>query len=50
MWRDQPAAATPVDNPCFSPLRPHRQSPLQEPSEGVVPVIHTLYDYDKGFS
>jgi hypothetical protein len=50
MWSVQPPGATPVDNPWFSPPRPHRQSPLRKPSRGAVPVIHTLYDYDKGIS
>ena len=31
-------------------LAAHSAIPLQEPERGVIPVLHTLYDYDKGIS
>jgi len=50
MWSVQPARPSPVDNRDFSPVRPHSSSPLHKRLRGVFPVIHTLYDYDKGIS
>jgi hypothetical protein len=50
MWTNQPAAARPVEKLCFSPESAHSANPLHKPLRGVIPVVHTLYDYDKGIS
>ena len=50
MWMNQPAAESPVEKCHFSPFRSHSANPLHKPVPGVIPVVHTLYDYDKGIS
>jgi hypothetical protein len=39
----------PVHTLSFSPLRIPRENRLGSRLQGVVPVLHTPYDYDKGF-
>jgi hypothetical protein len=48
LWTQREAGAGAVENTVSSPVAPHRANPLQEREEGVIPVLHTLYDYDKG--
>jgi hypothetical protein len=50
LWTHPDSALNPVDNPVFSPFAAHSAIPLQQPEPGVIPVLHTLYDYDKGIS
>jgi hypothetical protein len=45
-----PLRSKPVEKATFSPDRAHRVIPLPEPLRGIIPVIHTLYDYNKGIS
>jgi hypothetical protein len=33
----------------FSPVPVHRRSGLPVPLQAVIPVVHTLYDYDERF-
>jgi len=40
----------PVDKTDSSPGRTHSATPLLERERGVIPVLHTPYDYDKGIS
>jgi hypothetical protein len=47
---DQPTPTSPVEKCYFSPVRSHSANPLHKSLRGVIPVIHTLYDYDKGIS
>ena len=48
LWTLQRSAATPVDKAVSSPDGAHSATALVEPKRGVIPVLHTLYDYDKG--
>jgi len=48
VWMDSLVAERPVDNASFSPARPHSETVGRKPLRGVIPFIHTLYDYDKG--
>jgi hypothetical protein len=50
LWTEQPAAVPPVDKCFSSPVGAHSPMPLQERKRGVIPELHTLYDYDKGIS
>ena len=50
LWTLLASGATPVDRSLSSPLCAHSGTPLLEPEQGVVPVLHTPYDYDKGIS
>ena len=50
LWTQLGGVRGPVDNPVSSPLAAHSAIPLQKPERGVIPVLHTLYDYDKGIS
>jgi hypothetical protein len=50
MWMARPAATGPVDKAFLSPLLANSKSRLNQRLHGVVPVIHTPYDYDKGIS
>ena len=50
MWTDQARDAAPVDKAALSPVRPHRAIRLSMRLAGVIPVVHTPYDYDKGIS
>ena len=43
-------ASAPVDKAASSPGCTHSETPLQEREAGVIPVLHTPYDYDKGIS
>jgi len=42
--------AAPVEEASFSPDRAHTTTWLAERFPGVIPVIHTPYDYYKGNS
>jgi hypothetical protein len=33
----------------LSPLVVHRQNRRVEPNQAVIPVVHTLYDYNERF-
>ena len=50
LWTHREADTRAVENPVSSPVGPHSANPLLEREEGVIPVLHTLYDYDKGIS
>jgi hypothetical protein len=50
MWSDEARAAAPVDKADLSPDRPHKRTSLPKPLPGIIPVVHTPYDYDKGIS
>jgi len=50
MWRVWTRAAAAVDKAVLSPARAHRLIRLSKRLPGVIPVIHTPYDYDKGIS
>ncbi len=50
LWTHPAGGLDPVDNSVSSPVRAHSANPLQEREQGVIPVLHTLYDYDKGIS
>jgi hypothetical protein len=50
LWTQTPAAVGPVNNPASSPVAAHSAIPLREREQGVIPVLHTLYDYNKGIS
>jgi hypothetical protein len=39
----------PVHTRSFSPLRIPSENRLGAGLRGIVPVLHTPYDYDKGF-
>ena len=40
----------PVERSVFSPDRAHSEIPLLKRLRGVIPVVHTPYDYNKGIS
>ena len=50
MWTTRPAASSPVDKAVSSPLSANRRFRLAMRVRGMIPVVHTLYDYDKGIS
>ena len=50
MWSVRTPAAAPVDKAVLSPARPHRRYRLFKRLPGVIPVVHTPYDYNKGNS
>jgi hypothetical protein len=50
MWTVPTPAAAPVDKAVLSPTCPHRLIPLSKRFRGIIPVVHTPYDYDKGIS
>jgi len=50
LWSDSPADLTPVDKAHLPPTRAHSANPLPQRKRGVIPGLHTLYDYDKGIS
>jgi hypothetical protein len=50
LWTQRPTAGGHVDNTESSPARAHSATPLLERKRGVIPVLHTPYDYDKGIS
>jgi hypothetical protein len=50
LWSDSPAALAPVDKASLPTKCAHSANPLLERVRGVVPGLHTLYDYDKGIS
>jgi hypothetical protein len=50
LWTRAAGAPGPVDNPVSSPVGAPSANPLRQRKRGVIPVIHTLYDYDKGIS
>ena len=46
MWTERAAPAEPVDNTAFSPNSANSSFPLPAGFRGIIPDIHTLYDYD----
>jgi hypothetical protein len=50
LWTFSYPPAGPVDKAHSSPDRTHSATPLLERKRGVIPVLHTPYDYDKGIS
>jgi hypothetical protein len=50
LWTEQPSDTAPVDEADSSPGCTHSAIPLPKREQDVVPVLHTPYDYDKGFS
>jgi hypothetical protein len=50
LWTHPAGALAPVHNPVSSPVAAHSANPLGQRKHGVFPVLHTLYDYDKGIS
>jgi hypothetical protein len=50
LWTQHAVGRDLVDNRVSSPIAPHSAIPLRERKRGVIPVLHTLYDYDKGIS
>jgi hypothetical protein len=50
LWTPHGRPAGPVDKAVSSPDRTHSATPLQERERGVIPVLHTPYDYNKGIS
>ena len=50
LWTQPGLGLDPVDNRLLSPVGTHSAIALPEPKRGVIPVLHTLYDYDKGIS
>jgi hypothetical protein len=50
LWRLPRPAATLVDKAVSSPDCTHSATPLLKRERGVIPVLHTPYDYDKGIS
>ncbi len=50
MWMTRPAASSPVDKAVPSPLSANRGSRVAMRVWAIIPVVHTLYDYDKGIS
>jgi hypothetical protein len=39
----------PVDNGYLSTVHAHSQRQLPEPNRPVIPMLHTLYDYEERF-
>jgi hypothetical protein len=50
MWTVRTRAVAAVDKSFLSPARSHRLIRLSKRLRGLFPVVHTLYDYDKGIS
>ena len=50
LWTPLAPAGGPVDKAHSSPGRTHSATPLLERERGVIPVLHTPYDYYKGIS
>jgi len=50
LWMQRPLAGAPVENTLSSPETAHSATPLLKREHGVIPVLHTPYDYDKGIS
>ena len=50
LWSDLSAASAPVDKASLPPKCAHSANPLPERVRGVVPGLHTLYDYNKGIT
>ena len=50
MWTTRPAASSPVDKTFPSPLSANRRFRLAMRVQGMIPVVNTLYDYNKGIS
>ena len=48
LWTQHDGRLGPVDNRLLSPIAAHSAIALRQPKRGVIPVLHTLYDYDKG--
>jgi hypothetical protein len=50
MWSVRTRAAAAVDKAVLSPVHSHRRTRLSKRLSGIIPVVHTPYDYDKGIS
>jgi hypothetical protein len=50
LWTQRAGRLGSVDNCLFSPIAAHSAIALRQPKQGVIPVLHTLYDYNKGIS
>ena len=50
MWMTRPAASSPVEKVSSSPNSANSGFGLDLRLRGIIPVIHTLYDYNKGIS
>jgi hypothetical protein len=50
MWSDHLAGQSAVEKVPLSPGCLHSENPLCRRLRGIIPVVHTLYDYDKGIS
>jgi hypothetical protein len=50
LWSDSPADLAPVDKASLPPTGAHSANRLRERIRGIIPGLHTLYDYDKGIS
>jgi hypothetical protein len=50
LWSDRQHGTAPVDKAPLPPTRAHSANPLPQRNRGVIPGLHTLYDYDKGIS
>jgi hypothetical protein len=50
MWSVRTPGADPVDKAVLSPVHSHRRNRFPKRLRGVIPVVHTPYDYDKGIS
>jgi hypothetical protein len=46
----RPATSSPVDKAFPSPVLANSESRLDIGLQGIIPVVHTPYDYDKGIS
>ena len=50
LWTSFLPGGGPVEKGVSSPSCTHSATPLLERERGVIPVLHTPYDYDKGIS
>jgi hypothetical protein len=50
MWSVRTQAGAAVDKAVLSPARSHRRSRQSKRLLGIIPVVHTPYDYNKGIS
>jgi hypothetical protein len=50
MWTSRSTGKGPVDKPGSSPICANSSFGLAVRFCGIIPGIHTLYDYDKGIS
>jgi hypothetical protein len=50
LWSDSPPDLAPVDKASLPPICAHSANRLGERIQGIIPGVHTLYDYNKGIS